>query len=126
SPLLVVELELTVRELVPLGPQGLQLAVHGSAHCDESLLADLARLGDELRFVLITSEARLASLSDAPAEASATEIDALKILAAASEAPKCERCWHRRFDVGANLAHPTLCSRCVSNVEGPGEIRYFA
>ncbi|MEM1190605.1 MAG: isoleucine--tRNA ligase [Pseudomonadota bacterium] len=95
-------------------------------YCDESLLADLSRLGDELRFVLITSDARLAPLADAPAQASTTEIDALKLLAAVSEAPKCERCWHRRVDVGANLAHPTLCSRCVSNVDGPGEIRYFA
>ncbi len=95
-------------------------------YCDEALLAELTRLGDELRFVLITSEARLAPLSDAPAEASTTEIDALALVATVATAEKCERCWHRRDDVGSNPDHPTLCSRCVSNVEGPGEVRHFA
>jgi len=44
-------------------------------------------------------------------------------ISAVSDAAKCVRCWHRRDDVGANPAHPELCLRCVSNVEGPGEDR---
>jgi isoleucyl-tRNA synthetase len=43
----------------------------------------------------------------------------------ASAAPKCERCWHHRPDVGSNPTHPTICGRCVDNVEGPGESRTF-
>src|SRR5690606_24134329 len=46
---------------------------------------------------------------------------------AASAAPtskvKCVRCWQRRADVGSDPAHPEICARCVSNVEGPGETR---
>jgi len=40
--------------------------------------------------------------------------------------PKCERCWHYRADVGSVSAHPTICGRCVSNLEGPGEARTHA
>jgi isoleucyl-tRNA synthetase len=43
-----------------------------------------------------------------------------------SAAPKCERCWHWRDDVGADRRHAALCSRCVSNLEGPGEARTHA
>jgi isoleucyl-tRNA synthetase len=35
------------------------------------------------------------------------------------------RCWQRRSDVGVDHRHPELCSRCVSNVEGPGEERKY-
>jgi isoleucyl-tRNA synthetase len=43
-----------------------------------------------------------------------------------SEAVKCERCWHWRNDVGQDPAHPTICGRCTSNLNGPGEDRKFA
>jgi isoleucyl-tRNA synthetase len=43
-----------------------------------------------------------------------------------SVAPKCERCWHYRDDVGAEAAHPTLCGRCTSNLFGTGEARSVA
>jgi isoleucyl-tRNA synthetase len=39
--------------------------------------------------------------------------------------PKCVRCWHHRADVGAHPAHPLLCGRCISNIEGPGEQRKY-
>ena len=68
---------------------------------------------------------RLADLADAPDGAADTTLPGLRIAAAASAAEKCERCWHRRPDVGSNEAHPSLCARCVTNVEGPGEERRF-
>jgi isoleucyl-tRNA synthetase len=43
----------------------------------------------------------------------------------ASTAPKCERCWHHRPEVGSNADHPTLCGRCVVNLSEPGEVRKF-
>jgi isoleucyl-tRNA synthetase len=95
-------------------------------YCDAALTADLSRLADELRFVLITSGARLAPLAEAPPESAETEVAGLRIVAQLSQAEKCARCWHRREDVGSHAAHPTLCGRCVSNVEGPGEERRFA
>jgi isoleucyl-tRNA synthetase len=94
--------------------------------CDAALRDQLANLDDELRFVMITSEARLADLAAAPEDAAETALPGLRIVAVAASAEKCERCWHRREDVGTNTAHPTLCARCVSNVEGPGEERHFA
>ena len=99
-------------------------------YVSDELKALLATLGDELRFVLITSGAELASIADAPADASAHvrtgEIEGLKVTVSASEAEKCERCWHRRDDVGSHAEHPTLCGRCVTNVAGDGETRHFA
>ena len=86
----------------------------------------LATLGDELRFVLITSGADLGDIADAPAEALAGEVEGLKVLVSASDAEKCERCWHRRDDIGSAAEHPTLCGRCVTNVDGEGEVRHYA
>ena len=77
----------------------------------------LQSLGDDLRFVLITSQARVIPVRDAAEE---------DIIVTASTAAKCERCWHWRADVGADAAHPTLCGRCVSNLFGAGEPREFA
>jgi isoleucyl-tRNA synthetase len=90
-------------------------------------LTDKARelldaFGDELRFLLIVSEATVAdSDSDAPADAFSN--DDFKVWVRKSEAEKCVRCWHRREDVGTNADHPELCGRCVENVDGPGEVR---
>ena len=72
-------------------------------------------LGDELRFVFITSDATLVK-AEGELTAEVT----------ASEAEKCERCWHRREDVGQHDEHPTLCGRCVENIDGAGEQRLFA
>ncbi len=74
----------------------------------------LVSLGDDLKFVLITSAVTLAAG------------DALAVTVTPSTAPKCERCWHYRDDVGANPAHPTICGRCDSNLHGEGEARHCA
>jgi len=74
----------------------------------------LASLGEELKFVLITSAARVA-----PGPALAVEV-------APSGATKCERCWHWRDDVGHDSARPTLCGRCTRNLFGAGEPRSVA
>jgi len=95
-------------------------------YCDPALLETLESLGEELRFVLITSDAALAPLANAPADSAETELSELRLSVAVSTDEKCERCWHRREDVGSVAAHPTICGRCVSNVEGDGEQRRYA
>ncbi len=95
-------------------------------YCEPELLADLESLGDELRFVLITSAASLAAFDSAPADSAETEIAGLRLQVSVSSSEKCERCWHRRPDVGQIAKHPTLCARCVENIEGDGEQRHFA
>jgi isoleucyl-tRNA synthetase len=74
----------------------------------------LASLGDDLRFVTITSQARL------------HRAEHLTVSVTPSSAAKCERCWHYRDDVSADPAYPGLCARCVSNLHGAGEPRAAA
>ena len=77
----------------------------------------LARLGDDLRFVMITSRAGVQRIK------SETE---QRIEVQVSAHAKCERCWHYRADIGKNAQHATLCARCVSNLAGVSEGRVYA
>jgi isoleucyl-tRNA synthetase len=97
-----------------------------SLYADGPLSERLRSLGDELRFVLITSEATVVEMGSAPDGAVDAEGMALRIQVEPAVSKKCERCWHRRPDVGEHSAHPTLCGRCVTNIDGPGEVREFA
>lgn len=77
----------------------------------------LAKLGDELKFVLIVSKATLSVVENAAAAS---------VIVLRNEHARCERCWHQTPDVGSHAEHPDLCSRCVTNVFGDGENRQFA
>ena len=105
---------------------GGNLQAEVTLYAEGSLIADLNKLSNELRFVLITSTAALAPLSDAPADAVSTEVPGLKLKIVKSGHAKCARCWHHREDVGVNPAHPEICGRCVENIEGAGEVRHYA
>ena len=96
-----------------------------SLYCAADLQASLQALGDELRFALITSSATLQPLESAPDDAAATEVPGLLVQVSVATDEKCERCWHRRPEVGQISAHPTLCGRCVENIDGDGESRSF-
>ena len=96
------------------GQIGSSLQAEVILHVQPEIHALLASLGEDLRFVLITSRVELV-----PAEEN-------RILVIASGHAKCERCWHYRADVGADPAHPQLCGRCVSNLFGSGEARTHA
>jgi isoleucyl-tRNA synthetase len=92
----------------------------------------LMSVGEELRFLLITSDAKVKRVSNAagPPVGSIKVADIAKeggvwVRVQASTAPKCERCWHHRPEVGSNADHPTICGRCVDNVTGPGETRQY-
>ena len=85
----------------------------------------LAKLGDELHFVLITSVTRLHDLAQAPAEA-VEILENVKVQVTPSTAAKCVRCWHHQADVGTHAEHPELCGRCIENVDGAGEVRDYA
>ena len=84
------------------------MATHGE------LWSALASLGDDLKFVFITSSMAVVAG------------DAMAVKVTAAQDDKCDRCWHWRADVGADAAHPTICGRCVSNLFGAGEARVFA
>ena len=108
------------------GAIGSALDAELDLYCDASLQAQLAKLEDELRFVLITSYARVHPIAECPADAAATDLPGVAVRITPSACGKCVRCWHHREDVGANATHPELCGRCVTNVEGPGEVRKYA
>ena len=108
------------------GAIGSSLDAEVDLYCDTSLQELLQKLGDELRFVLITSYARIHPLSEKQDTLPFSDLEGLAIDARASEYAKCVRCWHHREDVGSNPDHPELCGRCVDNIEGEGEIRRFA
>ena len=81
---------------------------------------------DELRFLLITSEAQVVAIDTPPAGAVPTSEPTVWIEVKPSGQPKCVRCYQLRRDVGRDPRHPELCARCVVNVEGSGEERQFA
>ncbi len=107
------------------GDIGSSLDAEVTLYCDDALRASLAKLGDELRFLLITSYATLKPLAERSATAQDSELQGLAVESVASVHPKCVRCWHHREDVGSHADHPELCGRCVENVTGKGETRRY-
>jgi isoleucyl-tRNA synthetase len=95
---------------------------------DDQLRNSLAKLGDELRFVTITSNAALRDLGEATHGDAVSDslMDGLKVSLKRSDASKCVRCWHFIDDVGSNADHPEVCGRCVANISGESEVRRYA
>ncbi len=108
------------------GTVGGSLEVDVTVYATADIAAKLEQLEDELRFVLITSGAKVVSVDQAPSDAQVTELDGLWLAVNVAAGHKCDRCWHHREDVGSFEAHPSLCGRCVENVEGDGESRNHA
>ncbi len=92
----------------------------------DALASQFETLHDELRFLLITGEAKIADLGALPATAVRATQEDMWIEVKPSQSPKCVRCYQLRPDVGSNPEHPEICARCVVNVDGPGEERRFA
>lgn len=117
------------------GKIGSALEAEVELTCAATLQTILNKLGNELRFVFITSDARVADdvlvskkaplLGDAP-ELSGNNSLKIHIIPVGETKKKCIRCWHRRSDVGAHADHIEICGRCVENVVGVGENRYYA
>lgn len=96
-------------------------------YAETELAQRLQALGNELRFVLLTSEAQVVESSAAPSEAVQSEqLKGLRIMLGKAQGEKCPRCWHYSDDIGANPEQAQICGRCYSNVAGNGEERKFA
>ena len=100
------------------GSIGSSLDAELDIYCSEDLADTLSRLGDELRFALITSYARVHPLVERPGDAVDTELFGLAVRAVRSAHPKCARCWNLRDSVGKDKDHPDVCARCVSVLRG--------
>ena len=103
-----------IEDVRTAGGVGSSLQAEIAITAPTAICAELSRLGDDLKFVFITSQATV------------NEGESLSVEVKPSIAPKCERCWHYRSDVGADERHPGFCARCISNLYGPGETRAFA
>jgi len=127
---------ITVRDAVSKELEKLRVggAIGSSLDAEVDLYANgetaslLRLLEDELRFVLITSYARVHEIAARPDAAVEADVPGLQLWlrVTPSAHAKCVRCWHHREDVGADIEHPDLCGRCVNNVVGEGEERRFA
>jgi isoleucyl-tRNA synthetase len=107
---------------------GASLEADVTLYLDAKTRKEFDAYADELRFFFITSALTLEEEASAPADAA--PVDSLheegrfvSVSVRKSSNVKCIRCWHYRPDVGINPAHPEICGRCVTNVEGPGENR---
>ncbi len=106
------------------GSIGSSLAADVIFYADEETQKKLNALDEELRFILLTSSAKVKALSEKTEKAVLLSLHCyLEINPSPNE--KCERCWHRREEVGQIKSHPTLCARCVENISGAGESRHF-
>lgn len=108
------------------GDIGSSLNAEVELYCNAELYEALSQLSGELHFIFITSNASLMADQFAPDDAIQTELEGVKLKVIVSEHKKCVRCWHQRYDVGEHVEHPELCGRCVENVVGDGEQRYYA
>jgi isoleucyl-tRNA synthetase len=127
---------ITVRETVSKELEKLRVdgAIGSSLDAEVDLYADtemqnlLSAVQDELRFILITSYARVHAADERPDDVIDAGVpgQSLWIQVAASTHAKCIRCWHHREDVGSHDEHPEICGRCVVNIAGEGEQRRYA
>lgn len=110
------------------GQAGSSLAVEVDLWLEGELKLAIDWLGDELRFVLLTSEARVHELAAVPRDAERVRLERgeIALCVTPSVHGKCVRCWHYREDVGVHADHPEICGRCVENVSGAGESRRVA
>ena len=107
-----------IEKLREVGEVGSSLQAELEFHLPEGGTYDsLAELGVDLKFVMITSSAKVVKVT--------TDAEQ-KIVVTPSSNIKCDRCWHYRADVGSNAEHPSICGRCVSNLFGAGEARKYA
>ncbi|MBI3900130.1 MAG: isoleucine--tRNA ligase [Gammaproteobacteria bacterium] len=120
------ELVLNVRQAVSreleklrvAGDIGSSLDAEVDLYCSDVVLKQLGSFGDDLRFIFISSYARLHPLAERTMSSTATEHPDLYIKVTPSGYAKCVRCWHHREDVGSHADHPLICGRCIENAFG--------
>ncbi len=110
------------------GDIGGALEASVTIYASDEIATLLAKLDDELRFVLITSTASVSRIDEKPADLETLSVNAFDyaVLTSKATGEKCVRCWHLRDDVGTHQEHPEVCARCISNVHGTGEKRAIA
>ncbi|PJD93273.1 MAG: isoleucine--tRNA ligase [Legionella sp.] len=118
------EVNKSMEEKRQSGVIGSALAAEVVLYASPQVMPQLTRLNQELRFLLITSEATVQPIASASADLTLKECGvAIEVRASTHE--KCARCWHRRPDVGQDRVHPELCVRCLTSINGQDEERLY-
>ena len=103
------------------------LSANVTVYAPDTIMASLNRLGDELKFVFISSQSSVKPFAEKPSDVTYSDEDSqVAVVVKPATGEKCIRCWHIREDIGINPAHPEICGRCAENVEGQGEVRHYA
>ncbi|MDI1351560.1 MAG: isoleucine--tRNA ligase [bacterium] len=118
------EVNKALEETRQKGEIGSALAAEVTLYADTQMMPKLTRLGEELRFLLITSGATVSPIHLSASGLPVSELG-ISIEVKASAHEKCARCWHRRPDIGQDETHPELCLRCVGNISGNDEVRHY-
>ena len=95
------------------GAIGAALEAEITVAANEETASRWQPLAEELRFLLISGDVQVRPATT----------DEVFVSAQPTGKQKCVRCWHYRADVGSVAAHPELCGRCVTNIDGAGEDR---
>jgi isoleucyl-tRNA synthetase len=119
------EINKALEETRKEGIIGSALAAEVILYADETARPMLTRLGEELRFLLITSGSKVLPIEQSPSVGIFSTELGFTITVTASTHEKCARCWHRCEDIGQNSDHPELCARCIGNISGHDELREF-
>jgi isoleucyl-tRNA synthetase len=119
------DVALALEKLREAGSIGAPLDAEVDVYCTPAEHPRFSALGEELRFLFITSQARVHPVTEPPAGAIPAATLGVWLLVKPTKDAKCVRCWQRRPDVGQHADHPELCGRCYTNVAGEGEIRRF-
>ena len=111
------------------GVIGSSLDAYVTIYCSKDLYNILSVLGEELKFIFITSNAFLKNIE----EINQPNINPISINdhnlyinIENTKNKKCDRCWHKCKTVGENKKYANICNRCITNVYGKGEIRINA
>jgi isoleucyl-tRNA synthetase len=108
------------------GEIGASLEAEVDLYAGVELYKQLKPFAEELHFLLLTSAVRLhreTARTDSSVHYELDTGDEIWIDICATAHDKCQRCWHRRADVGVDAGYPDICGRCVENVSGSGETR---
>lgn len=112
------------------GKVGSSLQTRITIYASDDLYNEIAKLEDELRFVLLSSYAEVKPLAQCPDGLEMHELGdekyAVAVEVLGDDYQKCVRCWHHREEVGKNVEHADICDRCVENLTTAGEVRHYA
>jgi isoleucyl-tRNA synthetase len=111
------EINRRIEELRSAGKLGSSLQAEIHIRCRQIDADFFNHFGNELKFIFIVSRVTIVV---------EPSLQTMQILVTPSTHKKCERCWHYVEDIGSHAEHPTICGRCVTNLEGAGETRRYA